>query len=216
MIYTMKTYLVSAFTIIICFIMNGCASSFKAIDPRGAYYSNKLSDNNIDFSYQYDILRARGNKKYAKREDKKGIKVVAVKITNRTGGDLVLGENYHIFSGSRQIDLLDPGIVYQQLKQGVAIYLLYMPLIFTTFTTYNTNSYGQMTVKSTPIGLVIGPGITIGNMAVAGTANANFKKELFTHTLINRKIADGETVHALIAFQDYTFNPLSIKLKSSE
>lgn len=212
----MKKYLVATFTVVSCFILNGCASSFKSIDPRGAYYTNKLSENNIEFSYQYDILRAKGNKKYAKREDKKGIKVVAVKITNHTGGDLVLGENYHIFSGSRQIELLDKGIVHQQLKQGVAIYLLYMPLIFTTFTTYSVNSYGQATVKSTPIGLIIGPGITIGNMAVAGTANANFKIELAMHTLTNKKIADGETVHALIAFQDYTFNPLSIKLKSRE
>jgi hypothetical protein len=212
----MKRYLASAFTIVSCFIINGCASSFKSIDPRGAYYTNKLSDNNIEFSYQYDILRARGNKKYAKREDKKGIKVVAVKITNHTGSDLVLGENYHIFSGSRQIEPLDKKIVYQQLKQGVAIYLLYMPLIFTTLTTSSVNSFGQRTEKSTPIGLVIGPGITTGNMAVAGTANANFKIELATHTLANRKIADGETVHALIAFQDYTFNPLSIKLNPTK
>ena len=54
----MKKYLVATFTIVSCFMMNGCASSFKSIDPRGANYSNKLLDDNIEFSYQYDILRA--------------------------------------------------------------------------------------------------------------------------------------------------------------
>ena len=211
----MKRYVVVVLIVVSYFFLNGCASSFKSINPRGAVYSNKLTDNNVDFSYQYDILRARGNKKYAKREDKNGIKVVAVKITNRTGSDLVLGENYNIFSSDRQIVPLDQGFVHQKLKQGVAIYLLYLPLTLTTLTTTSASSYGQRN-NSIPIGLALGPGITFGNMAVAGTANSIFKQELATNTLTNRKISDGETVYALVSFQDYTFNPLSIKLKSTQ
>ena len=209
----MRRYVIVLLSSISFFLLNGCASSFKTIDPRGAYYTNKQTSDSVEFSYQYDILRYKGNKKYAKKEDKKGIKVVAVKITNNTGNELVLGENFSIYSGEREIFLLDPSIVHKQLKQGVAIYLLYLPLTFTTFNTYTSTGNGRVTVNSTPIGYAIGPGITLLNMIKAGSANTNLKNELAIYRLTNRKISSGETVYGLISFQDYTFNPLSLKLK---
>jgi hypothetical protein len=212
----MKKYSIACLMLISGFIFTGCASSYKPIDPRTANYGNKLTESNVEFSYQYDILRARGNKKYAKKEDKSGIRVVAVKITNNSGSDLILGENFDIYSSDRKVVALDPAIVYPKLKQGVAIYLLYMPLTLLTFNTYRHNGRGTVETSSTPIGLAIGPGITIGNMAMAGTANTRFKAELVYNNLINRKIANGETVYALVALQDFGFNPLSIRLKAGE
>jgi hypothetical protein len=212
----MKKYSFACLMLISGFIITGCASSYTPIDPMRINYGNKLTESNVDFSYQYDILRARGNKKYAKKEDKTGIRVVAIRITNNSGSDLLLGENYDIYSSDRKVVPLDPGFVSPKLKQGVAIYLLYLPLTFAKFTTYKIDSRGYQEINSIPIGYALGPGITLGNMAVAGTANTKLQAELVYHNLIGRKIANGETVHGIVALQDFGFNPLSIKLKANE
>ena len=65
-----------------------------------------------------------------------------------------------------------------------------------------------------PIGLALGPGITIGNMAVAGTANKRFMEELKTYNLIGHQLQPGETAYGLIGVQDFTFNALSAKIVS--
>jgi hypothetical protein len=74
-----------------------------------------------------------------------------------------------------------------------------------------TSSNGSSS-SSVPIGLVIGPGITIGNMAVAASANADFFAELNANYVF-RNIENGQTKYALLGFRDIGFESLKIKLK---
>ncbi len=183
--------------------------------PQKLSYNNNSTEGPIAFSYQHGTLRMLGNKKYAKKEDRKGIRVVAIKITNNWDRTVTFNQDLKLYNGNNEVVVLAPEYVHQQLKQGVAIYLLYAPLTFTRLVFYGTDASGRTTVNSRiPIGLALGPGITIGNMAVAGTANKRFMEELRTYNLIGRQLQPGETVYGLIGVQDFTFNALSAKIVS--
>jgi hypothetical protein len=161
-----------------------------------------LTNKNIDFSYKYGVLNERGNKKYVKKESLRGIKLVAVKITNNSDQAYVFGQNLKIHANGIPTNILEPQLIHQNLKQGVPIYLLY--LLLTPMQLITEDS-------STPIGLVIGPGVTAGNMIVAGSANDAFKTELESNYLYGKTINAGETVYGIIGIYDTGFSPLTVE-----
>lgn len=183
-------------------LLASCASSYKAITPESVNYRGVDNSKPISFSYKYDVLRERGNKKYAKKESRKGVKVVAIRIENNSENSYVFGKDIKIHASGVPINILEPRAVLQQLKQSVPIYLLY--LLLTPMQFYNGDS-------SAPIGLVIGPGITAGNMIVAGSANKHFLEELENNFLNGKVINAGETVYGLVGIYDSGYNPLTLE-----
>ena len=103
---------------------------------------------------------------------------------------------------------MDPEMVHKELKQGVAIYLLYS-LIVLTRTECNELTGECHSSLIFPIGIPI----TLVNVIAAGTANTQFKNELLRYNLLNKEIPDGETVYALVGIPDTGFQPLKIVLK---
>lgn len=187
----------------------GCASSYHSISPQTNYFNATETTEAFEFSYRYNVLKEKGNKKYAKKEDKKGLRVVAVKITNTTGHPIKFPEDIALQAGNQDIRLLEPEFIHSKLKQGVPIYLLY--LLFTPMKLYTNSSNGDH--NSYDIGYLLGPGLTGLNMGIAASANNKFKEELLTYSLANRVIEDGETVYGIIGFQDFGYAPLKIGLK---
>jgi len=157
-------------------------------------------------SYKYEVLREYGNKKYAKKEFKKGLKVVAVKITNNTDTTIFIGQDVGIYSGENQLRLIDPMAIKNTIKQSVVAYLPYLLLSFLTL-----NVTTETSSDTYPIGLAIGPGITIGNMAVPSYANNRLFDELVKYNLINKAVASGETVYGIIGIQTNQFLPLTMR-----
>src|SRR5688500_10215481 len=179
-------------------LLVGCASGYHSLRPSTNYFQNPQDYDGVEFSYRMGILREYRNKKYAKREDKKAIRVVSVKLINQTNEPLVVGEDFRFYSGNSELVLIDPYIAHSELKQGVPIYLLY--LLLTPMQLYTTDESGN--TETTPIGLVIGPGIALGNMVGAGAANQNFLQELVQYNIINKTIEPGQTMHGLISIRD--------------
>jgi hypothetical protein len=180
-------------------ILSGCASSYKPLRPNATYYPTTNTESGLEFSYKLGVLRENGNKKYAKREDRKAIRLASVKIVNTSDRSYTVGSNLKFYSGNSELILIDPA----------TLYLLMTPIQF-----YSTNSSGQTT--STPIGVVLGPGLAIGNMVGAGGANQNFLKELNTFNLINKTIKPGETVYGIIGIRDIGYNPINIKVLNNQ
>ncbi|MEN7546447.1 hypothetical protein AAG747_00920 [Rapidithrix thailandica] len=188
-------------------ILTSCASGYHTIAPNQINYSSTTSNNEIEFSYKYDVLHERGNKKYAKKESKKGIKLVAVKVVNNSGKPFIFGKDMYVYSGNMPVTLLESAHVHRELKQNVPIYLLYLLMTPAKLTT--TSSDGSS--SSIPFGLVLGPGITAINMGVSGSANTKFKRELTANILNDRQINPGETVYGFIGIADSGYNVLTLK-----
>ncbi len=132
------------------------------------------------------------------------MKLVAVKITNNTDRIINIGNNAAFYTGKTMIYPMDVLSIENCLKQSVPSYLFYLLL---TPLTFSFNGSDPM-----PVGLILGPLITGGNMLSAASANANLYNELMQYDILNRDIQVGETVFGLIGFKYLDYAPLTIKL----
>ncbi|PWT78400.1 MAG: hypothetical protein C5B59_01820 [Bacteroidetes bacterium] len=190
-----------------------CASGYKSISPETLEYHNQSTNDKIEFSYHYDVLRESRNKKYAKHELKNNLSLVAVKITNRTGHDINPMTDAVFYIANKPAYFVDQRIAEKKIRQGVPIYLLYLLLSPVTFnTTSGTSADGSPNTNSFPIGLIVGPALAGTNMIIAGTANKSFKDEIENYSLY-KQVHEGETIFALVAFKDIGKDEISLRLK---
>ncbi len=194
------------FYIVLSFSLLSCAKSYHPIATNYLNFQNEQIEDDLLVSYHYGILKETGNHKYAKKEEAKNVKIVALKITNNSENDIVIGKDKMVYSGKKTITLLKPEFVFKELKQNVPIYLLYLLL-----TPIQLNITNNAVTNSTPIGLIIGPAITGLNVGIAASANRKFKAELFTHFLNGKTIPAGETITGLIGIAELGYNPLTLK-----
>ena len=189
--------------------LTNCASSYKMIQPKSINYVSSNENSNVELQYRYELL----HKKYFKKELKKGIKLVAIKITNNSNKDLIFGKDIVLtYENDSEIYLVENKQVYKLLKQSPLSYLWYLLLTPTNLFTTETNSSGiEETTSSTPIGLLLGPGLAVGNMVAADAANKKFKTELLDYNIKGTVITKGETQYGLIGIQTNSYD--SIKLK---
>jgi hypothetical protein len=192
---------------------SSCAGSYTPIRPdRVATFQSSPTTAPLQFGYQYDALRLHGrNKKYVKKEQKKGYHVVAVQVKNNTGADVDFSRDAVLYHGDRPISPVSPILAAQDMKQGVFIYLLYVLLNPTFYTNSSTNGYATTSDGTT---IYMGPFIAGGNMLGASLANKNFRTELEQYDLTNRVIHPGETVYGLVCLREAAVAPLRLELRT--
>lgn len=205
----MKTFTKAAFGLlaIASLSLSSCASTYKPLNAPSAHYSFSEKTDGLVYSYQYDMLQMRGNKKYAKRESKQLMRVVAVKITNTTDSTLSIAKDYKFMVGNAEASPVPPVIAAKQLKQGVPIYLLYMLLNFQTTSEVNG------VVEKGPF-IPTGPPIAALNMLIAADANTKFKNELISYNIADKSVGPGETIYGLMTLQTIAPAPLRIERRN--
>lgn len=191
--------------------LTSCASSYKAINPNDIAYVSAETTGDVKLEYKYELL----HKKYEKKETKKGVKLVAVKITNNTDQDLTFGRDLTLsYANGNEIHIMENDKVFKTLKQHPATHLFYLLLTPLNLYTTKTNDYGmQEETGSFPIGLIVGPGLAAGNLITASTANKKFKNELEDFNIQGTVIKSGETKAGLIGIRSESFEALKLKLK---
>lgn len=157
--------------------------------------------------YKYNVL---SNKKYQKKEIKQGVNIAAVKVTNKSGRDLVFGKDIKLVnSNGMSLTLLSQEDTYDFLKQKSGFYFFY--LLLSTVSVYTEDGDGSTT--NYPVGLVAGTGLALGNFFGARSANKKFDTELTSFDIIGKTIKNGETVHGLIGLK--SSNPEQINMEIS-
>src|SRR5690349_20587362 len=126
----MKLFSPLAALAMLSLLLTSCASRYRAIYPTTLEYSAKTTQEGVELGYRYAVLEELGNRKYAKKERRTGVKVVALKITNNTSRDLILGKNMKLMSGTSEVPVLTTNTVVSSLKQPAPAYLLYLLLSF--------------------------------------------------------------------------------------
>ena len=189
--------------------LTSCASGYKKIQPKSITFASRSENNSVVLEYKYDLLE----KKYKKNELNKGLKVIAVKVTNNGVNDLIFGSDIRLtYENGNELNLLETNVVYKAIKQSPASYLWYLLLTPMQFQTTTTNSFGQQTSSSsTPIGLVIGPGLAGGNIIAASSANKNFSNDLLENDIIGKVIKKGETVYGIIGIRSNNYDSIKVK-----
>jgi len=186
--------------------LTNCASGYKMIAPKSINYISTNETNNVKLEYKYDLL----DKKYSKKEVKKGVKLVAIKITNNSDKDLMFGRDAKLtYENGTEIFVMENEKVFKTLKQSPTSYLWYLLL---TPLNFYTAENGKQT-SSTPIGLVAGPGLAGVNMIAAGSANKKFKTEMLEYNINGTLIKKGETKYGLIGIKSNSFDSLKLKIE---
>jgi hypothetical protein len=159
----------------------------------------------LEVNYKYGILREMGNKKYAKKESRRNIRVVALEVTNLTDAPINFKDDVEIFSGDRQILLMEPEQIKHGIRQVAPLYLLWS-LFWLTITKCENN---DCSVIPLPVGVVIG----LTNMSMASGANRNLLYDLKRFDLQKKTIEPGETVFGLIGIEANSNEALEIRFK---
>ncbi|SOS48114.1 hypothetical protein [Tenacibaculum dicentrarchi] len=193
--------------LVLLFLATSCASGYKMINPETLNYVSKSTDKGVILEYKYELLK----KKYHQKELLKDIRLIAVKLTNNSDKDIIFGKDLKLtYDDGAGLYIMENEMVFKSLKQSVASYLWYLlltPLRF--YTTDSSNGYNQQT-SSTPVGLIVGPGIAGGNMIAANSANKKFKKDLFDYNITNTTIKKGATVSGLIGVRSDGYHGIKI------
>ena len=202
----MKIVKIALLLLVVAF--SSCASTYTSINPNSLNYVSKSTDKGVALEYKYELL----SKKYNKKEVAKGIRLVAVKLTNNSTKDLVFGKDLKLtYDNDNVLYVMENEKVFSSLKQNIATYLFYLLLTPLQFIKTEGNGFQQKT-STTPIGLVIGPGLTAGNMITASSANKKFKKNLLEYNLNGKTIKRGATVSGLIGIRSDDYNAIKVKV----
>ncbi len=199
----------SIFLLTIVVVFSNCASGYKTINPKSLNYRSNSLDKGVLLEYKYELL----DKKYRKKEIAKGVKLVAIKITNNSDKDLVFGKDVKlVYDDGSGLYIMENERVFSSLKQSPTSYLWY--LLLSPLQLIKTESTGgfQTKTSSTPIGLVVGPGLAGGNMIAAGSANKKFKQDLLNYNISGKTIKKGETISGLIGIRSDDYNSIKIKV----
>jgi len=196
------------FSIILC-LFAGCASHYRLIQPPVLSYSSAEVIDSVSFCYKYNILSESGNRKYARKERKEHLKIVAIKIVNNSHTTLSLKDNLQLFAVEKPITLIENKDFYGETNQSPASYILY--LILTPVHQFSINLYGNS--KVFPFGYILAPLLVTRNMIVAAKANKDYRYELRRYDLSDLKIPPDETVFGIIGFEAVDNIPLTIKRK---
>ncbi len=139
---------------------------------------------------------------------KSNLDAVAVTIENTGDTPLIFGQDIAVQSNGIIIPTHEAEYVYSSIKQKPATHLFYLLL---SFLQLNIQDGTGQTTDSYPIGVVIGPGLAIGNMAVASTANRALNEDLVAFDLKNKIVQPGQTIGGYI-YTDKSFT-LNLTLK---
>ncbi len=192
------------FFLVIC----SCASSYKQINPDDLFFTGNSDQDYIEFSYKTNILNTSGNRKFARKEVKSGASVIAVRIQNNSDKEIIIGQNAHLKSGNYHLELLTPNQITSKIKQSTASYLLFLLLTPMQLTIDD----GEGPPESYNIGIGVGPGLSLLNMATASGANSAFNKELVQFSLINKSIAPGETTYGLVGLNYSSLGTIELEI----
>ncbi|GGG36500.1 hypothetical protein GCM10011378_11100 [Hymenobacter glacieicola] len=136
--------------------------------------------------------------------------MVAVQIKNNTGADLNFSRDLELTFSDRPIMPVPSVQAANDLKQGVAIYLLYVLGIGQIGGT--RDPYTGQTTGGTLFPW--GPFVAAGNIIGASSANKNMRNEFTKYDLTNKVIHPGETVYGIVALRETGVAPLKLTLRN--
>ena len=194
--------------IFISFLLSSCAGSYHQIKPSVISYHAHNNLEKIDFYYKYDVNQERKNNKYAKKEKKKGIKVIAVQIQNNSNKPLVIKDDISFYANNQRIYPMEPLALKSMIKQQGGYYLFYLLFLPMTFNTYDTQGNIE---SSLPYGLVLGPALAIGNMIGASSANKNMTNEYSRENILTKTVEPGKKISGLLAFKSFDYPEITIQ-----
>jgi hypothetical protein len=210
----MRTLFIKIFFLIATTLLFvACASTHKPIMLTAYHYSTpqELNDS-IAVSYNTNVQRISDNGWYAKKEDKRGMVAIGVKVVNYSSQPIVLTkENFGVYGRDSRKPVLTSLEYSQKIKQRVGIHLLHA-LYGPWAITWDTDPQGHSTDVHfiyIPIGALIG----IGNAIRASRANQNNAADINRLQIWNKTIPARGELTGIILLRGFPDESLSFRLE---
>jgi len=185
-------------------LLAGCASSFKSIDAQKLGYKSFADTSGLAIQYNLEPLFESGNRKYAHKAEKMGLTIAAVKVKNTSDREIQIGKD-----GSAAI--LGPDAASVEARQAIArnrqltglyaLFLLGMPInIYGTKTSCDDYSCSDEFLFI-PVGIIIGPVLTLINCLISSNANTRFHDEIGKNDLLGRTLKPGEEAAGYLVYK---------------
>lgn len=181
-----------------------CATSYKSINPQKLYFNSATVGDNLNYATRSNVLAEAGNERYAKKEIKNSVRLIAVQVVNKSDRDIVLRKDARFFLGDKVVFPIEPEQLKNQLKQPAGLYMLWSLLWVVVAKCENDDC----NVIPIPLGFLIG----VGNTSKASKANKALLSELEQNNILDRTIHPGEAVTGLIGVASSGDTALRIEL----
>jgi hypothetical protein len=133
-----------------------------------------------------------------------------VRIENHSNEKIIVGENARFYCGDNPVYIFQTAEAYRMLKQKWPYYFFYLGLTPLS----GTFAIGGLYAAG-PVGIIIGPGLTLLNSLKASKANKRLQSELEQNSLPNHEIMPGEVAGGLIVIEGDLNNPLYLKFNKN-
>ena len=166
----------------------GCAASYHPIQPDTLAFAalpDSLAQLPVNFAFRYHVLKDAGNRKYAKKEKRHGISLLALRIVNDGPDTLSFPQDFYVLGPSGQVNILWADMVYDRLLQ---------------------DKFQQKAGLEVPIGRGFGDAVVnnagLGiKRSIERSANEKFGQELGSFYLAPCYIAPGVTMVGLVGLK---------------
>lgn len=176
-----------------------CASNYYTIQPETIRFDasrDTLVGGELAIAWQYEVLKAAGNRRYARKERQQGVSLLALRLANQGAETLAFTETVEIFAGAEQLWPLS-------VEEAAKVFV------------QRTREPGEGAVEVEGAeGIVMAA--SLFNMAKGLNANIRFVKELDAYYLAGRDIPPGSTITGLLALPVRPGTAFSFSLKQSE
>jgi hypothetical protein len=172
----------------------GCAAPYHFIEPQLVNFStasaDTLANRRGEIAWRYHVLADAGNRKYAKKEARSGISLLAVRVRNGSADTVFFPESVLMFAGRDTLQPLTMEAAGEALRQTTA------------------EDGGQGVVEVEVDAPLANLAVDIFNIATQEKANLRFVKELQEFYLVPSYVAPGQTVAGLLALPVKALTPL--------
>jgi hypothetical protein len=185
-------------------ILCSCATSYKPINPQKLYFNSATVGDNLNYATRSNVLAEAGNERYAKKEIKNSVRLIAVQVVNKSDRDIVLRKDARFYLGDKVVFPIEPEQLKNQVKQPAGLYMLWSLLWVVVVKCENDDC----TAIPIPLGVLIGA----GNTSKASKANKALLHELEQNNILDKTIHPGEAVTGLIGVASTGDTALRIEL----
>jgi hypothetical protein len=183
---TFKNGLFLAFSIAMAM---GCAGKYYLIEPQTLDFTNSavvFGKKDITIAWRYNVLREAGNNKYARKERRNDVSLIALAIKNNSTDTLHFPGNIMVLSGEDELEVMTVDDAYFALCQDI----------------YESRRGIGM---ADPLIIKIRDNI---NYEIQKKGNTLFVNELYDNYLFHRNIAPGTTLKGFICLSAQSKSPL--------
>ncbi|MBF0432310.1 MAG: hypothetical protein HQK83_13580 [Fibrobacteria bacterium] len=211
----MKKIILIAVALCLC----NCARTYKQIGKQDVRYS-KGKGTDLEFEYKHNVLADAGNTTYVKKEQRQNLSIVAVRLKNTTSNVIEVKRDVTFYDGRREFIPMSTMTAAKSIKQGTPWYLFY--LLFLPINVWKSelkcDSYDgcEEKVSVLPIGLILGPALTLFNMVMSTSANTSMINEIGKNDFFEKTIKPGETVSGFLAMKGSGSSPLTVRLNTEQ